>query len=64
MTAPDTVIDDAVTEEMRVGAGGGGALFTLTVTGRAAVISPAVLRATAARVWTPLETAVVFQAIV
>jgi hypothetical protein len=50
MMAPETVIDEATTEEMSVGAGGGGALFTVTVTGTAAAISPAVLRATAARV--------------
>jgi hypothetical protein len=41
MTAPDTVIDDAATEEMSVGAGSGGALRTVNVTGRAAAMNPA-----------------------
>jgi hypothetical protein len=45
MVAPDVVIDEAATEEMS-----GGTLFTVTVTGVAAVICPTVLRATAPRV--------------
>jgi hypothetical protein len=41
MTALDTVIDDAATEEMSVGAGSGGALLTVNLTGTAAAMNPA-----------------------